>query len=419
MLSFVSRFSRNRAVAVLGFVLAHLFLVWEGLKNRAAPMGDIIYAYQPWAKQMFIDHQWLGISAHWVYPFPNLLFVLVPSFLNPNYQDGWLLLSGSIELGALLVLLFWPRKYDGARVLAAWMWISAQLLLGPVSISRLDTISVAIAIIGLVAWLRAKPPVAAVIFAVATWIKVWPVTLLVAVVAEAKNWRKSLIWGAGIGMAILALGLLLSGSGAYVFSFITEQSDRGIQIESPWATYWLWQGVRHVFGSGIYYSQDLITFQVAGPGTMNVAHLLGPVMYGALAITMFLGWRAIRGSAAIGNEFRNEVFAWTALTAVLDLIVFNKVGSPQYYTWLIVPAILGSIERVPGWKVVNGWLAAIFGLTGLIYPIIYDEILKAEAWATAYLTARNVLVVLLLVLANWRLVELNMRNKPMIAELAE
>jgi hypothetical protein len=107
---------------------------------------------------------------------------------------------------------------------------------------------------------------------------------------------------------------------------------------------------------------------------------------------------------------RNEVFAWTSLAAVLDLIVFNKVGSPQYYGWLIVPAILGLIERVPNWTIVIGWLTSILALTGLIYPDIYGHILKSQPWATAILTIRNVGAVALLLFALVRLVELALQQ---------
>ena len=139
---------------------------------------------------------------------------------------------------------------------------------------------------------------------------------------------------------------------------------------------------------------------------MQVAALLGPLMYLALAITIFMGWFVIRRGDVEDTFRRNEVFAWTVLTAILDMIVFNKVGSPQYYCWLIIPVILGNIERVPNWKIVTVWLGLIFGITGLIYPIIYDHILSSQPWATGVLTIRDALVVLLLIFSNVRLFEL-------------
>jgi hypothetical protein len=135
-------------------------------------------------------------------------------------------------------------------------------------------------------------------------------------------------------------------------------------------------------------------------------------MYLALGITAFLGWKAAKaqglnsldtsnGAAAI-----NRVFAWTSLTGVLDLIVFNKVGSPQYYGWLIVPVLFGLLVRVWPNKTIVVWVLVISALTGLIYPYIYDSILVSAWWAIGILTVRNLVVVGLLVYCNLKLTEL-------------
>jgi len=406
LISKLKRIGFSRWFVLLAFGLEHLWLVWAGLKGIDFPMGDIIFAYHPWVRDMAATHSLMGISQPWVYPYPDLFFMFVPYWLSfGHYQDAWLIMGGTIDLAALGVLLFWPTGYDRARIRAAWFWMLAQVLLGPVSISRLDSISVAVTVVGLVAWLRAKPAVAAAWFAAATWIKVWPVTLLVVTIAEAKKWKPAAIWGLATGGSILILGFLLGGV-RNTLSFVLEQTGRGIQIESPWATPWLWGRVAHLQGWGLYYSYALKTFQVKGPFADQVAALLGPLMYLALMITVGLGWWIIRRGDLEDTARRNEVFAWTVLTAILDMIVFNKVGSPQYYGWLIVPAILGLIERVPDWKIVAYWLLGIFALTGLIYPDIYGHILGSQPWATAVLTIRNTATVLLLVFTNLRLVEL-------------
>ena len=400
----------SRWFLLIAFVFEHLWLVWEGLKGVGLPMGDIIFAYHPWAKQMVETHTIMGITVPWVYPYPDLAFMFVPYWLSfGDYQRSWLIMGGLIDLAALIVLLYWPRTYDRARIRAAWFWILAQLLLGPVSISRLDSISIAVAIIGLVAWLRAKPATAAAWFAVATWIKVWPVTLLAATIAEARKWKPTAIWAAITGGAILVVGLIIGGVHNSL-SFITEQTGRGIQIESPWAAPWLWARIAHLHGYGLYYSYGLKTFQVKGPGVQTLSAILGPTMYLALAITIWLGWWVIRHGDLDNLALRNEVFAWTVLTAILDMIVFNKVGSPQYYGWLIVPAILGLIERVPNWRIVVAWLVGILTLTGFIYPDIYGHILKSQEWATAMLTIRNTMAVALLIFTNLRLVELALQQ---------
>jgi len=231
------------------------------------------------------------------------------------------------------------------------------------------------------------------------------VTLLAATIAEVKKWKPVAAWGLGTGAGVLLLGALF-GNFKNVLSFVTEQTGRGIQIESPWALPGLWAAVMHNPSYGIFYDNAMKTFQVYGPGEALVASLLSPAMYVSLAVTILAGWWLLWGTPEADVARRNEVFAWTVLAAILEMIVFNKVGSPQYYGWLIIPAILGRIEKVPNWNVVTNWLLVVLGLTGLVYPIIYDHILTGKPWATAVLTFRNVAVVILLLLVVLRIAEL-------------
>ena len=407
MIERLRQLAQIRPLLLALFAVQHLWLVWQGLKGVGIPMGDIEFAYHPWVNDMLVTHHIMGLSQTWVYPYVDEIFMFIPHWLQPtNYQAAWLTMEAVIDLAAMLVLLYWPRKHDSARVGAAWLWIGAQLLMGPVSISRLDSISVAVAIVGLVAWLRAKPSQAAVWFAIATWIKVWPVTLLAATIAEVKRWKPVAAWGFGTGLFFLVLGTVL-GSFHNAISFVTEQTSRGIQIESPWALPALWGAIlTHKRKYGIFYDPNLKTFQVHGGAESLVASLLNPAMYGALGLTMLCGWWILRNVKDEDVFKRNEVFAWTVLAAILEMIVFNKVGSPQYYAWLIVPAILGRIERIPNWNFVSNWILGVLGLTGLIFPIIYNHILDGQPWATSILTIRNIGAVLLLALAAIRLVEL-------------
>ena len=46
---------------------------------------------------------------------------------------------------------------------------------------------------------------------------------------------------------------------------MTDQTDRGLQLEAPVSAFYLWRAVARIPGSFIYYDRDLLTFQVAGP----------------------------------------------------------------------------------------------------------------------------------------------------------
>ena len=132
-----------------------------------------------------------------------------------------------------------------------------------------------------------------------------------------------------------------------------------------------------------------------------ISFLMTPAMFFALAITVLLGYRAIRAGAD-----RNQVFAAMSLTAVLDLIVFNKVGSPQFELWLSVPLMAGILLGLPRWRLPLAMGASIALLTNLIYPVFYLDVLAAGSLGVWLLTIRNATLVALLVWANLRLSKL-------------
>ena len=383
------------------FLFVQIGLVLLGLDGIFTPMGDIFYAYQPWAERMLQTGHLLGLQEPWVYPFPNLIFVLMPALAKGDYQAAWLVISGVFSAFAFGLLLTTRKISHRLRVKAAWAWIAVIALLGPVSVSRLDTPSIALAIIGVVFWIQLRVRMAAALISMAMWLKVWPVALLVAAATSIGRARAVLVAALTSATLVLAIGYLVGGRPANLLSFVTEQSSRGIQIESPWALFWLWAGLFNGGKSGSYFDGPLQTFQVFGPYTVLFANLLGPVMYLALGITAFLGYRASKAQSLFGGA--HGVFAWTSLTAVLDLIVFNKVGSPQYYGWLMVPLIAGILGDVWKNRVIPIALFSLALLTGIIYPYIYDSILSSQPWALAVLSLRDVCAVALLIYCNKQL----------------
>ena len=88
------------------------------------------------------------------------------------------------------------------------------------------------------------------------------------------------------------------------------------------------------------------------------------------------------------------------------LIVSNKVGSPQFITWLAAPTVL--VVLVHGLAEVRQQLlpllmVTIAALTHLVCPIFYGELMNGELFAHLLLALRNGLVVVALVLCVRRL----------------
>jgi hypothetical protein len=190
------------------------------------------------------------------------------------------------------------------------------------------------------------------------------------------------------------------GGNIALLSFVTMQSNRGIQIESPIATVWIWASKLGAPNTYMYFDNDLLTNQIAGGGVTLVSSLMTWVMAGALAITAWLGWRASKQAPL------NETFSVIALTAVLDLIVFNKVGSPQFMAWLAVPTIAWIIFDRAKKKFLIAAVLLIALLTQLVYPLLYIDLMGYGWLSIATLTARNLSLIALLVWSNLQLAKL-------------
>ena len=394
-----------RLPVLLAFsIIANVWLVFVGNSGDANPMGDLYFAYQPWANQVLQQNMLLGINVPWVYPYPALVPMLLANLIWPGHlADVWLAGYAALMIATLAAFVLYKPTDAAAlkrRYVAAYTWVALTIALGPVAISRIDSASVLLAMLGVLAIVTGSRAGATAFFTFAGWLKIWPLAMFVAIASHAKNWLKPLQVAAAISAGILFVGLVIGGNGA-LLSFVTGQGERGIQIESPAATPWLIAAALGAVDAGNFYNQRLMTFEAFGPGTAEVAFWLGPVQAGALLITIALAFLANR--KAVTQEAQNNVIAWTAFTATLDLIFFNKVGSPQFMSWLAVPIVLGILLAVERWRLAIAMVFVMSLLTWLIYPTVYGGILGADLGPTLILVLRNLVELAALVYANYRL----------------
>jgi hypothetical protein len=179
-----------------------------------------------------------------------------------------------------------------------------------------------------------------------------------------------------------------------------------LQIESGWGTFWMWDAFSHRPGaSTIYYDTSILTYQLHGQGVQTAAEIATPLLaLVALALLLLAIVIARRGVPAA------ELLPPLALAITTALILFNKVGSPQFVTWLAVPIVLGLSTAATGggrsFRVPAAIGLAIAGLTQLIYPYLYDQLLALNFGMLLVLSVRNLLYLALLVWAVWSMVRL-------------
>jgi hypothetical protein len=385
-----------------GFVVVHFILGMLGLYGPGLPLGDVTLVYKFWVQHGLDAGIWAGLDTVWVYPIVALVPMLVAFVFGPDlYASTWLSFVMLIDAAAFAVLIGFGR--DRRLAIAGWWWLGFLLLLGPVALGRVDSITVPIAIIGMLV-LATAPRLAAVLLTIATWIKVWPAALIAAAVVTLRT-----RWSIGLTAAVTSVGItlvaVLLGAGTNVFSFIGQQAGRGLQVESPIGTFWMWDAfVSHSTRSIVYYDQAILTYQVVGPGAVTAAAIVTPLLAVVTAVLLVLGAVGMRRGAQA-----EQLLPPLALAITTALILFNKVGSPQFVAWLAVPVIYGLTLSLAGrgrsFRVPVVLALVIAAMTQFLYPYLYGDLLGLKLVMLLVLTGRNLLYVALLAWAVVAVVE--------------
>ena len=375
-----------------GFVLAHLWLGMLALYAPGQPIGDVTQVYRYWiVDYAFAGHGWVGIDTVWVYPILAIVPMIAAAAFGPElYASTWLSLVMVVDAIAFAAILTIGRR-NGA-VHPGWWWLGFLVALGPVAVGRIDSITVPLAILGMLVVLT-RPVLGGVLLTVAAWIKVWPAALVAAVVLALRD-RVRVIVGAAATTAVVLIVVIAVGGAGNVFSFITQQTGRGLQIEAVIATPWMWDATLGAGHSAVYYDTSILTFQLRGDGVAAAAGIATPLLALAAVVLLGLGLLAVRRGRAPA-----EVLPPLVLALTLAMIIFNKVGSPQFVTWLAVPIVFGLTTHASGlgrsFRVPAALGLGCAGLTQAFYPYLYSDVIAAKLPIVMVLTARNLLYVAL------------------------
>lgn len=378
------RFLHHPAALWLSFIVAHVWLIWLGMVVVPGALGDLFGVYRFWVDTALGGGPLVGIATAWVYPPLALVPMFIPAIVGSNgYVLAWLIM---VTIGDLIAFHYLIRGFTrpAPRALAAWWWIGALVALGPVALGRLDSVVTPLAIWAIL-FVLTRPRLAGVLIAIGAWIKVWPGAILIAaVLLTTKRWRL-LVAFTITSAAVLAVALA-AGAGMNALSFIGYQNSRGLQIESPAATWFMWLAGSGTGSAQVYFDNDMLTYQVTGPGSALVASAMTWLM--ALAVLLTIGLTAVGARLDVAPV---RLLPAASLALVMALIAFNKVGSPQYFVWLIPPIVAGLVidrHRFTGIAAV-ALIATL--LTQVIYPWIYGDIIAARPVGLIVLTLRNLL----------------------------
>ncbi|GAA3272368.1 glycosyltransferase family 87 protein [Paenarthrobacter aurescens] len=376
-----------------GFVVIHLvFLVFAAvLSSRGEAFSDT-FIYREWALAGFNDANLTGGPSPWVYPILALIPMGLAAVAGPGpFFFLWVLLTTLLNGWAVLKLTDRGRRQEA--IPAAWWWLVFVFLMGWLGFARVDGLTAPIVLVALVYGVT-RPFVASVLLSIATWVKVWPAAVMLALFAVVR--KRLHVVAAGIATTAVVVALAAAvGAVPKLLNFLTQQGDRGMQLEATFTTPWLWLSVLGVGDSRMYMNTDINSMQVDGPGTAVMSVLMQPLLLLAAAAVAGLTFWALHQGKLNGGVDRTELLLSGALTLVTAFIVFNKVGSPQFMVWLAPAVAVGLAHNWKEWRVPATMLIVIAVATYFIYPLFYDALSHNNPWMALVLTIRNVLLVVL------------------------
>jgi hypothetical protein len=393
---------RGPRTIVIGWLITRLLMLVILASFERFVVGDVFYYHRKMSALFSV-----GLDRTlYEYPTPVVWILWLPYGAAFGSRVGYLVtfVIFMLALDALFTYALWRsagRRHDTAID----FWLIFVLLIGPLSYLRFDMLPAVLAGGALLA-ARRKPWVTGALTGLGAAIKLWPALLIGAFMSYRADRRP-----AGLAFVIVGFGLalisLIFGGWPRLISPLTWQSDRGLQIESIWATplmvaravrpdYWIVDISRYqayeIFGSGV------------GAWVMisNIATLVG------LALIILLTIRAFRhdGSTPVAIGF-----VIVAIVAIMTIT--NKTLSPQYLLWLGGPMAALLVFRPqatpyeqPAINRMAGQLLILALLTQLVYPLLYDSYLGWHSQAmiiiaTIVTAIRNLALVAFTVEACW------------------
>jgi hypothetical protein len=402
----------------LGWWIGTRVLLFALLALTGFYTGDVPYYYTSIQKLFF------GVPANHVlieYPTPLIWILAIPYVLGWGTSLGYTIafIVIFVAADALMGYVLWraARQYGTDPRPAAAFWIWFVLAMGPIVYMRLDFLTAALSAVALLAIVRSRRFTSGFFIGVGAAIKLWPALLWPTAMVDKRAVRRASLGFFGAGAA-LAIASLIYAGWERLISPLTWQSDRGLQIESIYATPLM---IARVFNPNLWpvSLSKYQAFEIAGPGSVLLTDVASwaTLVGGVIMAVLYVGW--------LRRSDRTPIEAGALMViATLIMIITNKTFSPQYMIWLAGPvaALLTISARHPellpnqhhlfAWfhrpphltedehlvvpltlaRHIAIWTLALMVLTQLVYPLMYGYLI-GYLWgtpiATLILTIRN------------------------------
>ena len=368
---------RGPRMIVIGWLATRLLILVILAGFERFVVGDVFYYHRKINALLTV-----GLDRTlYEYPTPVVWILWLPYGASFGSRVGYLVafVVLMLALDAVYCYALWRasgRRHDSA----VDFWLIFVPLIGPLAYLRFDMLPAVLAGGALLA-ARRKPWVTGALTGLGAAIKLWPALLIGAFMSYRSDRRP-----AGVAFVVVGFGLavisLIFGGWSRLISPLTWQSDRGLQIESIWATpLMLARAARP--DHWIVDMSQYQAYEIFGPSVdiwvmiSSLATVLG------LAVIILLTIRAFRHDGSTPTAIGFLVLATVAI-----MTITNKTLSPQYLLWVGGPmaAMLAyrpqaTPDEQPAISRIAGQALILALLTQLVYPLFYDSYLGRNGQA--------------------------------------
>jgi Glycosyltransferase family 87 len=337
-----------------------------------------VNVYEMWSNGIVSTHT-LPVENTWQYPPGAAFLMLIPRIGGGSFGTEFVVLMLLFDLvGFWLMSRFAKEEHRDTGV---WIWLLAMPMLFSLPVLRFDLAPTVVAM-GALLVIHRRPAWFGALAGLGGMLKVWPLFVLFG------EWDRRLLLRSVAAALVVIVAIFAVSEIAFSgsFRFLTNQGDRGLQVESIAATPWYVRQV--VTGKELPVAQRYGTNEIASSTGDAIGKALDLVALGVFAGAAYWWWlrnREIgRGRRDLTDVALSRDFVFTV---VLLFIVVSRVLSPQYLIWMVgLCAIVLTSRRTrvgrPAWIV----LGAIV-LTAGLYQSPANFVIRNTALLVAAIDA--------------------------------
>ena len=369
----INRWRPSASAVVIGWLATRALILLQLLIWADNFLPDV-RLYSTWTI-LLADRQFPVGDAYWQYPPGAGVLFALSRFAGPDPVFGFVVLAFLADLALMLLLMNSGRRLSGiTRFDGAWAWVIGGLAVGPVLVARFDIFPTVFAVAAVL--LATKPVRSGVMAAIGALLKAWPI-LMLAVVSRRHLPQAVIAAIVTAVVGVLAINAWASGG----ISFLGEQSERGLQIESVGS-------LPYMIAGALGFEQNVVLRYGAYEFVMTGVGVIGLIIT-AVGLLLFALIAVLRLAGRLEQTPSGDV----ALALILIAVASSRVFSPQYDIWIVgLGAACIADPRTRLRKVVIA-LIVMSAVTSVIFPWAYGSLMETAPYAVALQVIRIALLV--------------------------